>query len=161
MEGRIFRGKNLKKKWVEGYLFTYPGMVHPVIILAEKPTNGFSWEYVKPETVAAFTGTTDRAGTWIFVQDIVRDTCTGEIGIVLFGRYRNLTDSIYTEHIGFYIEWKNSYMKKDIGFWVGNGSIEVIGNIIDNENLMEREKEDVSGSRCLQETSEMACAAKT
>lgn len=162
MKKGIYRGKNLKKEWIEGYFFAYPEIAQPMIIHAKNSANGhWTWEYVQSETVGICTDMADRAGTRIYEHDIIKDVCTGETGIIRFGGYRNLTDTIYTEHIGIYVEWKNPYMKKDIGFWVENGSIEVIGNIFDNISLAEGGKEDVSGSHRLQETSEMACAPKT
>lgn len=99
---------------------------------------------VIPETVGEFTGLTDKNGKKIFEGDIVKDVTVPVqcgIGIVKFGKYEtrinfSLRDDNYSYHIGVYIKWNKTlnFYRHDLAFW--NERIEVIGNIHDNQELL-------------------------
>lgn len=96
---------------------------------------------VYPETVGQFTGFTDKNGAKVFEGDIVRynDFRTARIGAICFGDYKESSeDTPY--HRGFFINWLNDkLMRKELGFWISERNIEVIGNIHENPELLEGE----------------------
>lgn len=118
---------------------------------------------VIPETVGQFTGLTDKNGTKIFEGDILKQKTTPEFakvnpfewehyGIVRFGYYNwNEGEAGYSS-VGWYIEPLKSVSIKPKDYLVGNIQaglnqcdildkyypMEVIGNIHDNPELLER-----------------------
>ena len=79
----------------------------------------------------------------VFQGDIINLNPDEIVGIVRFGKYRSPFDSPMTEHYGFYIEWpENFHLRKDIGYWMNCEETNVIGNIIDNPDLLKRGKEE-------------------
>ena len=75
---------------------------------------------------------------YVYEGDIIKEEF-GSIGLIKFGKYSNVNDSPKTEHYGFYIEWKDGeLLRKDIGYWMNLDTTKVIGNIIDNPELLAR-----------------------
>lgn len=139
----LFRAKEISTdKWVEGYLVKISEDDYR--IATEEDIN---WSYTKlgdydgvmtcvnPETICQYTGLTDKNGNKIWENDVCyyddMDVC-----VVRFGEYDNNTGH---KHVGFYTAWrKYKYMfRSDIGFWVKERELEVIGNIFDNPELLE------------------------
>jgi hypothetical protein len=42
--------------------------------------------------------------------------------------------------MGFYIIWKNANFRSDLGYWIDNGQIEIIGNLYQNPELWEEKQ---------------------
>ncbi len=86
------------------------------------------------QTVGQYTGHTDKNEKKIFEGDIIKyetPDCSVIYGTINFGEY-----AIY--NIGFYISWPNYlYVRQDLGFWLKQREIVIIGNIYDNPELIE------------------------
>lgn len=138
----LFKAKRLDNgEWVEGYYQKRFSSTSPIIegvehliFKSESPT---VWEYARIDktTLCQYTGLTDKNGNKIWENDVCYyddiDVC-----VVRFGEYDNNTGH---KHVGFYTAWrKYKYMfRSDIGFWVKERELEVIGNIFDNPELLE------------------------
>jgi len=134
----LFRGKRLAdSEWHVGNL-AKTGQDHEndkqgrylrtVECFQIKPDRG-SWQCVDPVTIGQCTGLRDKNGTLIFEGDVLTnpDWLNDVKGIVKFG----------SEVCGFWIYWGTYYANtRDILFWANECSLEIIGNIHDNENLM-------------------------
>ena len=93
------------------------------------------------KTVGQYTGLIDKNGTKIFEGDIVQyifpvENADPDIGIIKFSECEKNLDNYYG--CGFHIEWKDSYLRTDIGYWTNykGNKMEVIGNIHDNPELL-------------------------
>ena len=122
----LFRGKNDRDEWVEGfYIKDYIGTY-----IYDKYRNT-RMQSVLPETVGQYTGETDKNGKKIFEGDIVRTHLYN-------GKYyEEITGVItYAEgHMGFGI---HNISESEIDFIDAfHDPLEVIGNAIDNPELLE------------------------
>ena len=120
-----FRGKRVDNgEWV------YGGIAHlrdvPAIITNYRENDigaDIDESYIIPETIGQYTGLCDVNGKEIYEGDIVKDVlgCLGEI--------------IYKDkHTAFIVKgWEDGYK------WWYDNKIEVIGNIYDNPELLEKE----------------------
>ena len=82
----------------------------------------------------------DKNGKLIFENDIVKDLFSDACAQIKYGSYQSCFDSTKTEHVGFYVDWSGKYTKryrKDLGYWTNMVNAEVIGNIFDNQELLE------------------------
>ena len=122
----LFRGKrsdNLRKTWVVGHYVSVP---RPMIVFDELLLNG-NWNVfdVDPATIGQCTGLCDKNGTLIFEGDIVnRTTACGEqrCGIEFReGSFRCTS-----------LRYKTPYIIN-----VPGETLEIIGNIYDNPELVE------------------------
>ena len=128
----LFRGKHihilpqnehLDGRWIEGYLVDKDYINSPEL----------EGEFlIDPETVCQYTGLTDKNGRKIFEGDIVRLTISYVGGAireynckVSFGEFGVLFENLKRE---------NDVVK--YGEDVGQGDIEVVGNIFDNPKLI-------------------------
>ena len=138
----IFRGKDIKGNWYEGLLAH--NIAKDEWYISNKA--GISTAYqVRPETIGQFTGLTDKNDTKIFDGDVVR-ICR-QFGKFLYGE-----DNYVCKYDANSASFKFYYiMPEDIAdvneyAMIGNGAalsdmgrdftIEVIGNIWDNPELM-------------------------
>lgn len=129
----LFRGKRADTgEWVEGYFCKYPnqfsGFLEPHIFVSsydeEKETGSCIAYPVIPKTVQQFTGVLDEAGKKIFEGDIV-DILTEneERGVITY------------ENGGFIV--KASTFVVDFMSNINGEDVEVLGNIVDNPELLE------------------------
>jgi uncharacterized phage protein (TIGR01671 family) len=134
----LFKAKRIDNgEWVEGDL------VHSVYsnndICVGKHCCGVGMHQVDESTICQYTGLTDKNGNKIWENDVVnyKNESVGydKNGIVKFGEYHSGFDG-NANHIGIFIEWNSDCLRKDIGFWVKNRELEVIGNIFDNPELI-------------------------
>lgn len=140
----LFRGKNpVSDEWAYGSLILEKNAFDERLILAIISDADGNETLVNPETISQYTGLTDKNGKTIFVGDILRVEQRGETGSrtcpVYFGEYID-ADSVFDDYrcIGFYI--KTSDGCGNIGFLLDSEfECEVIGNIHDNPELMEKE----------------------
>lgn len=130
----LFRGKRLDNgEWVEGDLYHRNDEV-----LVENYQHGFSFG-VDPATVGQDTGLKDKNGDRIFEGDICRNTKTGEIvSVAWHGTMAGFVWSKRKEksHLFDFGELFRAYDK-----------YEVIGNIHDNPELLERGVENAPAVR--------------
>lgn len=124
----LFRGKTDKGEWVYGV---------PVQVGEFTEMHDFDFEYqkmneplVSEETIGQYTGLTDKNGNKIFEGDILN-------GYSLFG------DSDFRNSV---VEWSDLFLCFKAGNFslYGDGlqTYEVIGNIHDNPELLERSVND-------------------
>nr|DAQ16206.1 MAG TPA: YopX protein [Caudoviricetes sp.] len=133
----LFRGKHihamdsnehLNGTWVHGYLsdknYIYDKSLECEFLVDEN-------------TICQYTGLTDKNGKKIFEGDIVRSV-SDIYGKVKFGLYTSAF-SFSDKNQGFYIEFpEESLYRKELGYW--ENKVIVIGNIYDNPELLEEEK---------------------
>ena len=132
----LFRGKTDKGEWVQG-CFLHNGFDYDTAIWEEE--NKLVTE-VTPKTVGQYTGLTDKNGTKIFEDDIVKCTDTFSdyefIAVVMFGNPKG------EYNWGFQLNRiSGANANTDILLWVDveetGAFIEIIGNIHDNPELLE------------------------
>lgn len=131
----LFRGKTLNTvEWIEGYYCKYPhqfvGFLEPHIFVSsydiEKEIGSCTAYPIVQDTVQQFTGVLDRNGEKIFEGDIV-DILTEneERGVITY------------ENGGFVV--KASTFVVDFMSNINGEDVEVLGNIVDNPELLEEE----------------------
>lgn len=135
----LFKAKTLSGEWVEGY-FAVIGK-RSVIIKATpekfysvdgemKESHGNEIFDIDPETLCQYTGLTDKNGKEIFENDIVQYPGIGAIGKVAW--YEG-------DYIGFAVDdICDGIQQYDKEMFC---NAEVIGNIFDNPELLEREED--------------------
>ena len=158
----LFKAKRVDNdEWVEGYYCKMSETTYcfkedyerkPVpehhYILQERMTDwGLPNQMVQieidPETLCEFTGRCDKNGNKIWENDIIK--CHfGEIyAPIKYGYYQNCFDSQKTEHVGFYVDWKgDKCLRKDLGYWIDMVYAMPVGNIFDNKELLQEEKDE-------------------
>lgn len=134
----LFRGKRLENgEWVEGHFFTQ--VYHSATLEEEwywfiKPIGGEPWEYyrIDPKTLGQFVKKRDRNGVRIFEHDIVTIRGSKKQGLPAEIRYNREGASFEIARVGY-----NPITLYDANEWC-----EVIGNIHDNPELLEGERND-------------------
>ena len=132
----LFRAKRIDSgEWVEGqYAFILNPLTEsgePIKHLICNGTNIFNDE-IDPETLCQYTGLKDKNGKRIWENDIVGAWSEGKHTI---GRVKRRVDGLYIIY--------PSYQKQE--FWGlcpdenGKTTVEVIGNILDNPELLKGE----------------------
>lgn len=135
----IFKAKRKdNEEWVEGLLWKKK-YNHNKIFISCFPDKDDNEEVfvVDPDTICQYTGLTDKNGRKIWENDIVRynEEDWFPYAVVKYGEYKN--NGNMDCYLGFYMDWQNDiYFRVDIGYWVKNRDIEVIGNIFDNPELL-------------------------
>lgn len=159
----LFRGKLIDNgDWVEGNLFV-PDLPNTPTQICLGTSNVRITYDIDPETVGQYTGLTDKNGKKIFEGDILKQKTTPEFakvnsfewehyGVVRFGYYDWNEGKAGYSSVGWYIEPLKSVSIKPKDYLVGNIQaglnqfamnnkyypMEVIGNIHDNPELLER-----------------------
>lgn len=145
----IFKGwSDVIGSWVEGGVLSFEEEYYIVQVPEnELPRNYIDWAgqrastvelwEVVPESLCQYVGFSDSLGTKMFSNDIIAVDNKSYIGVVKRGVY-NTDWNAQAGHCGFYIEWQNrSGLRKDLGFWVNQRDIAVIGNVFDGKDLLE------------------------
>ena len=130
----LFKAKRKDNgEWVEGGYFSEPYTEKKFIICWNSFGLGFNeFIEVEPDTICQYTGLTDKNGKRIWENDIVSAWSEG----------RNAIGKVIRRVDGLYIMYP-AYQKKE--FWGlypnknGKTTVEVIGNIFDNAELLEVE----------------------
>ena len=111
-----------EKWWVEGY-YAY---MQPYNYIMPKD-NFDSWIEIDEKTLCACTGLKDKNGKLIWENEIIK--CKRGIAVVVWDKSE------------WRIKWvKDNIWRKDLHFWVNDENelgVEVIGNAIDNPELLE------------------------
>lgn len=130
----LFRGKRCNKEWIYGSLLkvTYDGNTYNLIfadnfLFVFGEATAMEHAAVNPSTVGQFTGLFDKNGKKIFEGDIIKNEYED-------GRYQFLK-IIYNDAVHRW-ETENKYRCRGHLCHV-IGSMEVIGNIHDNPELLE------------------------
>lgn len=127
----LFRGKRLDNgEWVEGYLYITHNGEHEISVYNEE-VNIERWTHeVDPSTVGQYTGLKGKNGERIFEGDIAK---------VLQGKDKDIA------YVGFengafilYPKTGNIYERTLWSYWYNDWDVEVIGNITDNPDLLEK-----------------------
>lgn len=85
---------------------------------------------IDSSTICQRTGLLDKNGKGLWENDVVKNTNSGDIGIIKLGFYNS-------KHYGFYIKWVgNIDYREDIFYWC-NGFLMIVGNTLDNPELLE------------------------
>ena len=127
----LFRGKTDKGEWVQGSLikrnigcFIVDENNKCALRKASEHLFDFESNLVIPETVGQYTGLTDKNGTKIFEGDIVS----------ISGDFKGIYTCVWEEY-HFDYELENKTMRCCLAC-VYSDDIKVIGNIIDNPELL-------------------------
>ena len=137
----LFKAKRIKDgQWIEGYLiYSFTGV--PFIITEYDHILAIvARDEIDPETICQCTGLKDKNGNLIWENDIVKDLFSDTAAPIRYGSYQSCFDSTKVEHVGFYVDWSGKYNKnyrKDLGYWIHMVDAELIGNTIDNPELLE------------------------
>ena len=108
---------------------------HRIIFYSSGDWNMGGWSDVEidPSTLGQYTGLKDKNGKEIYEGDIVK-SISGKVGYVIFSQ----------QEMGYVVVWDNcdtrlGHRNRGEGYEC-DGSIEVIGNIYDNPELINKEK---------------------
>jgi uncharacterized phage protein (TIGR01671 family) len=83
-----------------------------------------------------YTGLKDKNEKEIYEGDIMPyHFDENKKGIVKFGPYRNPCDDKHALHIGFYLEFNDEVLRKDLGYWIKTTFIK--GNVYENPELLQ------------------------
>ena len=130
----LFRGKSELLGWVYGWYCPEVkwGEHHFPVGITQKTKEGWLDDAVViPETIGQFTGLTDKNGKKIFEGDIIKIPDDYEE----FGINAGEIYEVYFAFGGFRLKPKYSQAK---GFWLEDDeTVEIIGNIHDNPELLE------------------------
>ena len=146
MENRyLYRAKRIDNgEWVEGALvYDNADEMYRIIteihystgtcIIAEKAPR------IDESTICQCTGLKGKNGELIWEKDMVKDLFSDTAAPISYGSYKSCFDSSPTEHVGFYVDWSDTRCKnyrKDLGYWINMVDAEVVGNTIDNPELL-------------------------
>ena len=132
----LFRGKRHDKGWIYGSLLkvTYDGNTYNLIfadnfLFVFGEATAMEHAAVDPSTVSQFTGLTDKNGKKIFEGDIV--DCWSE-GVNAKGTVQQRKDGLWI----IYPAWQKTIMWGLCPDEYCNTTVEVIGNIHDNPELL-------------------------
>lgn len=118
----LFRGINFQKEWVYGDLYHSYANDDIAIAYYREGSKTPTFDAIFPESFGQYTGLTDKNGVKIFEGDIIS---LGEPNIKYLTMWRN--DGFCAKQIG-----ASSYI--GLTYWASD--IEVLGNVIDNPELI-------------------------
>ncbi len=118
----LFRGINFQKEWVYGDLFHSYANDDIAIAYYREGSKTPTFDAIFPESFGQYTGLTDKNGVKIFEGDIIS---LGDPNIKYITMWRN--DGFCAKQIG-----ASSYI--GLTYWASD--IEVLGNVIDNPELI-------------------------
>lgn len=118
----LYRGINFQKEWVYGDLFHSYANNDMAIAYYREGSKTPTFDAIFPESFGQYTGLTDKNGVKIFEGDIIS---IGEPNIKYITMWRN--DGFCAKQIG-----ASSYI--GLTYWASD--IEVLGNVIDNPELI-------------------------
>lgn len=136
----LFRGKRAdNEEWIEGLLvkqLDLDGTDELCIQTWKRDIDGVRSKVVSviPSTVGQYTGLTDKNGRKIFEGDVVKDEQSQLFGKVVYATAADEYDGIS----GFMVDDIDDGLQNYNSFW---HLVEVIGNICDNPELLNDEKE--------------------
>ena len=150
----LFRGKAYDNKWAEGCLITVPKYDYYCILEDEDKVHPMDYPYldetfgtfdgnttpVNPETIGQFTGLLDKNGNKIFEGDIVRCYSVTVSGMEEEEFVSDIfwLDCMWMLHAGEHCDGMLCYYDMTCEWGSHVPEIEVIGNIFDNPELLER-----------------------
>ncbi len=128
----LFRGKRIDNgAWVEGYVIVYPSGKTEVHKKCTQPPDILLVCETDPETVCQYTGLTDKNGRKIFEGDIAKVQHTdGEED------YVEMAEVSWDDKNACFSPWDWQYQCDGCDLYCEIQSIEVIGNIFDNPELL-------------------------
>lgn len=118
----LYRGINFQKEWVYGDLFHSYANDDIAVAYYREGSKTPTFDAIFPESFGQYTGLTDKNGVKIFEGDIIS---IGEPNIKYITMWRN--DGFCAKQIG-----ASSYI--GLTYWASD--IEVLGNVIDNPELI-------------------------
>ena len=135
----LFKAKKVDGgEWIEGYIVKKHG-TYFLYDINESDTCRQNNYLIDEDTICQYTGLTDKNGNRIWEGDIIKYHFGEVYAPVKFGEYQSCFDSTSTCHVGFYVDWdKNHDFRKDLGYWIKMVDAEVVGNIFDNPELLEK-----------------------
>ena len=129
----LFRGKRtINGDWVYGDFVrgNERKSLRDSIFVYDSETQSFNDYEINPSTLGQYTGLTDKNGNRIFEGDVAK---------VLQGKYKDIA------YVGFengafmlYPKTGNIYERTLWEYWYNDWDVEVIGNITDNPELLEK-----------------------
>lgn len=142
MEDRyLYKAKRINNgEWEIGSLAVLPNGDYEICNKCKNPpdsdpmwNNSLITHKVDSSTICQYTGLTDKNGKKIWENDIVKNADSGDIGVIKFGLYNS-------KHYGFYIKWVGNFdYREDILYWRNNHFFTIVGNALDNPELLEGE----------------------
>ena len=144
MRDILFRAKRIENwEWIEGNLILSDDAEEgwEAIIIPTTDSNMYTkggargtvsfenWHRVNKDTICRYTGLTDIDGNKIWENDIF--AYGEEMGVIRFGE-----NGDYKYDYGFYVDFGDSFLRNDLGFWLKERTIKIIGNIFDNQELL-------------------------
>lgn len=118
----LYRGINFQKEWVYGDLFHSYANDDIAVAYYREGSKTPTFDAIFPESFGQYTGLTDKNGVKIFEGDIIS---IGDPNIKYITMWRN--DGFCAKQIG-----ASSYI--GLTYWASD--IEVLGNVIDNPELI-------------------------
>ena len=129
----LYRAKRTDNgEWISGYLY---GIWERKYILWGMINDVPDMKEVDPSTICQCTGLKDKNGKLIWENDIVEAWSQGRCAI---GKIKHRIDGTWI----MYPAWQNGEMWYLLPNYDGTTTVEVIGNIFDNKELLESEDKD-------------------
>ena len=136
----LFRGKRLNnERWVYGGYYCWNDAAYIIQKDVWDTINNFAdMIEIDPSTLGQCTGLQDKNGKSIFEGDIIKFDKSQ--GAVIWGNENCFNKDMANHSDGWLINWqgKDNCNRMDLGFWAYRGGMEVIGNVHDSPELLEK-----------------------